>query len=302
MRVLLTGWFSFLHGETTAGDVLALESVRLTLDKAGVGYDVAWSPAFRPGGLRIEDAAPDRYTHLVFVCGPLRGEHVAALHARYASAQRIAVGVSVFGRADPEYSGFDLVLARDGDLGPPVRDLAAAAPPPAPPPVPVTGVALAMGQGEYGERRRHETVAQHLTDWLGGKSCAPVTLETRLDSRDWRLCSTAEAFMALLSRLDVVVTTRLHGLALALRAGIPVLAVDPVEGGGKVTAQARAWQWPAILPAGHASDRKQLDAHWDWCLSAAGRRAAADAAGAGQDQIEAMLTELVAGLRPSPAP
>ncbi len=169
----------------------------------------------------------------MFVCGPLHGEPFTALHARFAPLRRIAVGVTIIDPADPAYTGFDLVLARDGDPGPPVRDLAAAVVPDGSPPVPVTGIALAMGQGEYRGRRRHEAVAARLTEWVGSKECAPVTLETRLDPRDWRLCSTAEAFGALLSGLDIVVTTRLHGLALALRAGIPVLAVDPVEGAGR---------------------------------------------------------------------
>ena len=81
---------------------------------------------------------------------------------------------------------------------------------------------------------------ERITGLLGSKTCASVQLETRLDIRDWRLCSITEAFMSQLARLDIVVTTRLHSLALALSAGVPALAVDPVPGGGKVTAQARA--------------------------------------------------------------
>lgn len=294
MRVLLAGWFSFLHGEVTAGDLLALRAVRQSLDESGLGYDIAWSPGFRPGALRIEDAPPDRYTHLVFVCGPLHGEQLLELHARFAALRRIAVGVSVIDPADPACAAFHLVLARDGGPGRPARDLASAVPRPAPGGVPVAGIALAGGQGEYGVRRRHEEVTAGLTRWAGGQRCAPVVLETRLDTRDWRLCSTAEAFGALLARLDIVVTTRLHGLALALRAGIPALAVDPVAGGGKVTAQASAWDWPAILTADQAADQSRLDALWDWCLSPAGRAAAAERAS--QPPPRGMLTRLVAEL------
>jgi hypothetical protein len=296
-RVLLTGWFSFLQGEATAGDVLALDAVRAALDQAGLGYDVAWSPVFRPGALRLEEADPGRYTDLVFVCGPLHGEPLAELHQRFARLRRVAVGVTVIDRADPACEGFDLVLARDGGGRSATRDLSAAVPPSGP--VPVAGIALATGQGEYAARRRHETVNAGLTGWLAGQACAPVPLETRLDTRDWRLCSTTGAFEALLSRMDVVVTTRLHGLALALRAGIPVLAVDPVHGGGKVTAQACAWRWPALLPAEQAADRDRLDQWWHWCLSPAGRRAAATAAqtaGSGPGQPGAMLGSLVAHL------
>jgi Polysaccharide pyruvyl transferase len=295
-RILLTGWFSFLHGEATAGDVLALDAVRRSLDQAGLGYDVAWSPVFRPGGLRLEDAEPAAYSDLVFVCGPVHGDQVAGLHRRFSSLRRIAVGVTVIDRADPAWAGFDLVLARDGGPAAPVRDLSAAVPQAASPPVPVTGVALATGQGEYAARRRHDTVNAGLTGWLGGKTCAPVPLETRLDTGDWRLCSTTAAFEALLRRMDVVVTTRLHGLALALRAGVPALAVDPVQGGGKVTAQASAWQWPAILPADEATNGRRLNELWDWCLSPAGRQAAATAARAPGEQAAALLTALLAAL------
>ena len=71
MRILLTGWFSFEHGEATAGDVLSLEALRAAL--ADLPCDVAWSPVFRPGALTIEDARPGAYSHLIFVCGPLYG-------------------------------------------------------------------------------------------------------------------------------------------------------------------------------------------------------------------------------------
>lgn len=294
MRVLLTGWFSFFHGEATAGDLLALQAVRRSLAAAGLDHDIAWSPGFRPGGLRLEHAAPEHYSHLVFVCGPLHGEQFSELHTRFAALRRIAVGVTVIDPADPACAGFDLVLARDGAGGHSARDLAAAVPWPAPPRVPVAGVALAAGQGEYGPRRRHEEVNGRLTKWIGGKHCAPLVLETRLDTSDWRLCSTAEAFQALVSRLDIVVTTRLHGLVLALRAGIPALAVDPVEGGGKVTAQASAWAWPAVLTATQAADRGHLDALWDWCLSLDGQGEAK--VRAGQPPEPEMLARLIAEL------
>ncbi len=300
-RVLLTGWFSFRHGEVTAGDLLALESVSSALRAAGLRYDTAWSEVFCPGGLRLAQARPGRYSHLVFVCGPVHGQQVAGLHATFAACRRIAVGVTVIDPADPAVTGFDLVLARETDGVPPVRDLSAAARSvPAPATVPVAGIALTTGQGEYGPRRRHELVASQITGWLNTRSCAPVPLETRLDVKDWRLCATAEAFMALLARFDIVVTTRLHGLALALSAGVPALAVDPVAGGGKVSAQARAWNWPALVPAEQAADTAWLDTWWDWSLSAAGRQAAQAAAARPDHDVRAVLDALIAALGPPP--
>lgn len=58
-----------------------------------------------------------------------------------------------------------------------------------------------------------------------------MPLDTRLAHEDWRRCATPDQFVTVLSRMDVVVTTRLHGLVLALKCGVPVLAVDPVAGG-----------------------------------------------------------------------
>ncbi|XRQ14945.1 polysaccharide pyruvyl transferase family protein [Actinomadura welshii] len=285
MRVLVTGWPSFLHGEATAGDVLAMEAVRRALGSAGVGCDLAWSPVFRPGGLDLGRADPARYTHLVFTCGPLHGPQVEELHRRYARCTRVAVGVSVIDPDDPAVTGFDAVLPRDSPAGAPRHDLAAL---PETAPVPVAGVVLAPGQAEYGTRRLHDRVERELTDWLAARECARLPLDTRLDPRDWRLCATAAELESALRRLDLVVTTRLHGLVLALKNGVPALAVDPVAGGAKVTAQARAWSWPAVLTvpadgagrAGPLLDERELDRWWDWCLSpGGGGRTPAPAAG-----------------------
>ncbi|MEU8350278.1 MULTISPECIES: polysaccharide pyruvyl transferase family protein [Streptomyces] len=262
-RLLLTGWFSFTDGEATAGDVLSLHRVQASLDRRGTAYDIAWSSGFRPDGLHLEDLDPDRYSTLVFLCGPLHGPQVEALHERFAHCARLAVGTSVLDPADPAVLGFHHVLPRDAPGREPRRDLAASAPPAGVPPV--VGVVLTHGQHEYGSRRRHESAGDTLTGWLGGKDCARLELDTRLDIRDWRHCATTAQFEAAVARLDLVVTNRLHGLVVALRCGVPALAVDPVQGGAKLTAQARACRWPAVVAA-ESADAGRLDHWWDWCL------------------------------------
>lgn len=292
-RTLLAGWFSFPDGEATAGDVLALQRVEDVLRRAGLAYDVAWSPGFRPGALHLADAPPERYGRLVFVCGPLHGPQIEELHRRFAHCVRIAVGTSVIDPGNPAVTGFDHVLARDAPEAEPARDLSAGAP--SLPARPVIGVVLTHGQHEYGGARRHDAVAREVTAWLRGKDCARLELETRLDTHDWRLCATPAQLESVLNRLDLVVTDRLHGMVLALRAGTPALAVDPVEGGAKVTAQARACGWPALVPA-ERSGVAELNRWWDWCL-AAGRAAARHlgddfAAGAARDGAEGLLAAL----------
>ncbi|WP_328842595.1 polysaccharide pyruvyl transferase family protein [Nakamurella leprariae] len=278
VRALVVGWSSFRHGEATAGDVLSMDAVSQALTAAGVDAEIAWSAVMcPPGGLRLDDADPDRFSHLVFACGPLVGPSIPQLHQRFSHCARIAVGVSVPDPKDPAVTGFHHVVPRDAAGAPTRVDLAAA---PRSAGVPVLGVTLASAQPEYGTRQRHDRVTAAITDWLPTTGAAVLPLDTRLDPRDWRLAARPEQFEAIVRRLDVMVTTRLHGLVLALKAGVPAVAVDPVEGGGKVAAQAAAWQWPAfLLPHELTADR--LDELVAWCRSDAGRTAAhAMAAGA----------------------
>ncbi|MFG2091568.1 MULTISPECIES: polysaccharide pyruvyl transferase family protein [unclassified Spirillospora] len=282
-RVLVTGWPSFLHGEATAGDVLAMEAVGGALTGAGVECELAWSPVLRPGGVDLDTADPGRYTDVVFVCGPAHGEQVRGLHRRYARCRRIAVGVSVIDPDDPAVTGFDAVLARDAPAAGPRPDLSALLSAGS---VPVVGVVLAPGQPEYGERGRHGAVEDELMGWLAVRSCARLPLDTRLDPRDWRLFTTAAELESVFRRLDLVVTTRLHGLVLALKNGVPALVVDPVGGGAKVSAQARVWGWPAVVTVPRNGgppllDPVELDRWWAWALSAegAGRASAVPPAG-----------------------
>ncbi|HEV7831522.1 MAG TPA: polysaccharide pyruvyl transferase family protein [Pseudonocardiaceae bacterium] len=295
MRVLLTGWPSFLRGEATAGDVLSMDRVHRALQQAGLPVEVAWSPVLRSGSLHLDDADPDRYTHLVFACGPAHGEQVRWLHARFDRCCRIAVGVTVIDPADPSVTGFDRVMARDtvtpdGEAGRGLRDLSSTV---RTGDVPVIGVILAPGQPEYGLRRRHSLVHERLTAWLAEQDCARIPIDTRLDPRDWRHAARPDQLDALLRRLDVVVTTRLHGLVLPLRYAVPVLAVDPVAGRGKVGAQAGAWDWPALVVAeALMHGTAELSRWWQWCLSAQGRAHAAVRAAAASRHEE----ELVSGL------
>jgi hypothetical protein len=166
-------------------------------------------------------------------------------------------------------TGFDVVIARDAPGAAARLDLATG-PAAAAPALPVIGVALAHGQGEYGSARRHERVTEAIGAWLREAEVAVVALETRLDSVDWTLAARPEQLVSVIRRLDAIVTTRLHGLVLGLANQVPVLAVDPVAGGGKVSAQAAAWRWPATLPAEQAQS-STLEESLRWCLSAAGR-------------------------------
>lgn len=100
----------------------------------------------------------------------------------------------------------------------------------------------------------------------------------------------------MLARADAVVTTRLHGLVLGLRAGVPALALDPIVGGAKVAAQAAALGWPAARVVGE-TDAAELGGLLHWCLGEEARALAPTAARRGQADLERVRTALLALLR-----
>jgi polysaccharide pyruvyl transferase WcaK-like protein len=52
---------------------------------------------------------------------------------------------------------------------------------------------------------------------------------------------------ALIARMDVVITTRLHRTVPALKNGVPAVAINSVSGGAKIKRQAEALGSPAAL-------------------------------------------------------
>src|SRR5699024_12810231 len=110
--------------------------------------------------------------------------------------------------------------------------------------VPVVGVTAAPRQPEYGTRSPHADTHERLGRWLANKDCARVPLDTRLDTRDWLHCADTTQFDSLIHRTDLVVTTRLHGLVLAPRHGVPALAVHRVTGSAECAEPGRAAHAP----------------------------------------------------------
>ncbi len=68
---------------------------------------------------------------------------------------------------------------------------------------------------------------------IQSREMVTVPIDTRLDTNSSRLRSAAEV-ESLIARMDLVITTRLHGLVLALKNGVPAVAIDPIPGGFKI--------------------------------------------------------------------
>jgi hypothetical protein len=241
MRALVAGWFSFPWYGATAGDLLAAVVVGNWLDEAGCPYDVALVETLGTG---VDAMTVDamRYTHLVFVCGPLgEGEPVLGLLQRFKHARTIGLDLTMLHPIE-QWQPFDLLLERDSDrtARPDISLLADV------PELPVIALVLAHEQKEY-PLGRHREVHETARAALAAFDAAVVEVDTCLDPPNAQGLSSPAKVLAVLSRADAVVTTRLHGLVLALKVGVPVVAIDPVANGAKVARQAAALGWNEVL-------------------------------------------------------
>src|SRR4051794_11536735 len=138
----------------TAGDLLARDVACRWLDDAQLPYDVAVAPPF-DGGIDLARADPERYSHVLFVCGPLgNGAPVSDLFERFAGRRFVGLDVSMLQPLE-EWNPFDLLLERDSSAA--ARpDLALAAESPS---VPVIGVLRVHAQQEYAAGRHDQVHA-----------------------------------------------------------------------------------------------------------------------------------------------
>jgi hypothetical protein len=252
-RALVAGWFSFDEVVATIGDELGCRTIVRWLQEAGWEVDVAYAPYLRRG-VDWRTVAPDTIDLLVFTTGPLSAEPLLArLLDRFATVPAWAVNVSVI---DPATAArFDRIWPRDdGEFFRP--DLAIAAP--AGGSLPLLAVAYTGPQVEYPSGRQADT-ASGIRNWLELRQHAVVELDMDLfASHRWPRRPAQAA--TVIARSDAVVTMRLHGLVLALAAGVPALAVDGVPGGAKVARQACALGWPHVLDATEVTDERLDDA------------------------------------------
>jgi hypothetical protein len=264
VRVLVAGWFSFDEVIATVGDELGADTVAGWLRERDAPHDVAWA-RYMSRGVHWRDVDPADYTHLVFVGGPVgRGPLVGELCAAFAACRRWAVNVSVVDEAGRRL--FDEVRERDapGEGGRTSVTRCDLALDTGGPDAPVIAVAFAPVQKEYGERSMAESLRQVIEGWLATR--ALPWFELSMDLFDKPHARRPVQVESLVRRADVVVSMRLHGLVLGVKHGRPVIACDPIAGGGKVRCQAEALGWPVVLPAERLT-AEALDAALVECLS-----------------------------------
>lgn len=256
MRVLVTGWFSFPDAHATAGDLLARDLACEWLKSAGYEFDIALAPPFQ-GGINLFEADPENYSHAIFVCGPFEKKALEAQFlGRFANSYVIGLDLTMITPLD-EWNPFDSLLERDSSdaARPDIVFLSRSAP------VPVVGVCLV----EPYEGAITDVAHAAISRLIASREISVVQIDTRLDKNTTGLRSPAE-IESLLARMDVVITTRLHGLVLALKNGVPAIAIDPEAGGAKIKRQAETIGWAQVFTADAVSD-VALEKAFDYSLT-----------------------------------
>lgn len=288
MKVLVAGWFSFEEMGATAGDLMVRDVICRWLDEADVRYSVAHAAPF-PGGIRWEEADPSDFDAVVFACGPFgNGPPVTDFLAHFAGCSLVGVNLSML-QSLQEWDPFEVLLERDSSRTS-RADLSFLAESHI---VPVVGIILVHHQSEY-EGSRHDEVGSAIDRLRSTREMAAVHIDTRLDRNATGLRSASEV-ETLIARMDVVVTTRLHGVVLALKHGVPAIAIDPVSGGAKIARQAETVGWPVLFTPETLSDAALADA-FEYCLSDAAREKAWSCAGGALRSLQDLRSEFLAGL------
>jgi hypothetical protein len=292
MNVLLVGWFSWEQSDSTAGDFLVCDVVRHWLESAGHTCDVALAAPFH-GGVELRRVDPQRYSHVVFVCGPFMQNHwEAEFLGRFAECCVVGVNLTLPIPLD-SWNPFDFLVERDSSRSA-HPDLAFIS---QEHPVPLVGVCLV----EPYDGAIVETANAAIERLIATREMAVVRIDTRLDINTTGLRTKAEV-ESILAAMDVVITTRLHGTVLALKHGVPALAIDAEPGGAKIKRQAETIGWPVVFTA-DALDDDALQQALTYCLSPEARvqaRECATRAVAVLSEVERTFVSSIAGLQPAP--
>jgi hypothetical protein len=294
MKALVTGWFSYKRCGATAGDLIARDVVYAWLRDAGYTVDVALAPPFE-GGVDWRTVEPEDYSHLVFVCGPFKDDRMTReLLGRFSHCHKTGLNLSMIDPVE-QWNPFDLLIERDSNqaVNPDVTMLSSASK------VPVVGLILVDPQHEYKDRGRHKMANEALRRLVASHEMAVVNIDTRLDKNSSGLRAVPEV-ESLIAKMDVVLTTRLHGTVLALKNGVPVVAVDAIAGGAKVTRQSHEIGWPMCFGVEAVTD-EQLQKAFKFCLTREAKNLARECTVHSQKRLATLREKFIAELSAAPA-
>ena len=254
-KALIRGAFSDIGKNSTFGDIQAMEVLCSWLNEIQVEFDVLDKVSSKKKNISID---PHKYDILIYVCGPF-GKNTYCKN--FSHCLKIGIDVSIE-KNESHYIDsqkcLDFIIPRDSiTVKNPEFVFKASSPD-----VAVVGLALVHDQGDK-EKSRHQQIEAVVKKYFKNNGYAIIKLDTLITTpirKNQTNISSVSQFEALVRRCDFIISSRLHGLVYGLKNNIPVIAIDPIFGGGKLTKQAQAINWPIIINGDDVSEEKIKDA------------------------------------------
>jgi hypothetical protein len=292
MKILVAGWFSFEGCSVTGGDLMARDLACQWIESTGHSYDIALASPFI-GGVNWRSVDPKTYSHVVFVCGPFACNRGNAEFVKYFSSCRlIGLDLSMIEPTD-RWNPFDVLIERDSSaIARP--DIAFGCDQPK---IPIVGIILVHPQNEYGSKNQHHIANEAINRLINSREMVALPIDTGLDPNKTNLRTAAE-IESLIARMDLVVTTRLHGTVLALKNSVPAIVIDGIAGGAKVLRQAETIGWPVAFSVDRISD-EALQKAFEYCLTEDARAKAKECCDRALKTVEQVRDEFILALNSS---
>lgn len=243
-HVVICGYFSLKYKTNTAGDLIVLSVLKTWLESLEYTYDIVADTSI-PNEITIpiEMVNLNKYNAMIFVCGPLADfELLQHFVQHFDGIKKIAINVSIVNENSKILELFDYIFPRDSKL---TTNYDMSIEKRIDKRVPVVGLIYVGPQSEYSEQK-HLHVEKIVSNVLEEKEIAIVRIDTKLPYNEYDLKSISE-IISVISKMDFVITTRLHGSILSLKAHVPFISIDPISAGEKVTRQIEKVGWPFII-------------------------------------------------------
>jgi hypothetical protein len=244
-KTLIIGAFSDIGKNATFGDVQAKEVLAAWLNENKMDFDVIDNVSDIRKAQLIEEIDPNKYDTLIYVCGPFGKNKI---YKKFSHCLKIGLDISIINNEDHylnDSDGLNFIIPRESPnkTNPELAFEATSNK------VLVVGLCLVHFQNPI-ETSRHQQTYVAVKKYFKDSGNAIIKLDTLITTpirKNPTNITSISQFESLVRKCDVIITSRLHGLVYSLKNNIPVVAIDPILGGGKVTKQANELGWPVII-------------------------------------------------------
>lgn len=243
-RAIICGYFSIEKEVNTVGDLMVLSTLTNWLKEINVEYDIISDfLGSEYTVIPLDKVIVDNYDVLIFVCGPIFDyPPLIDFIQKFRSIKRIALNVSVIENSPIIVSMFDTIIPRDSSIS---TNYDMALEYKINSSVPVIGLILVGPQHEY-LNQRHSKVEEIIGQVLNEINAAVIRIDTKVPYNEYEL-KNEQQIASTIAKMDMVITTRLHGSLLALKEHVPFIAIDPIPKSAKVSRQVNKIGWPYLI-------------------------------------------------------